>query len=338
MPKRGKLPGRLISMPSVDDLFSTEEERQDAQLEKVKPILLSELHPFKNHPFEVRDDEEMQNMVESVKEFGILTPAIVRPRQAGGYEIVSGHRRTHAAVKAGLTEIPAIIREMDDDKAICLMVDSNLQREHITLIEKAKALDMKLEAKKRQGARTDLTSGQVGQKLKSPYTVEIVADEADMSVKQVQRLIRLLKLTPELQQMVNDGKLKMHPAVEISYLTPSEQREFYEYIDSQVCTPSLSQAQRLKAASKEGAAKNEPLTEDLIASIMEANRQKMPTKQPPYQTNTPTKPQLVIDLNKISHLFPAGYSIKQMELQIINMLTDYARQREIKERHTEIEH
>lgn len=335
MPKRGRLPGRLISMPSVDDLFSTEEERQDAQLEKVKPILLSELHPFKNHPFEVRDDEEMQNMVESVKEFGILTPAIVRPRQAGGYEIVSGHRRTHAAVKAGLTEIPAIVREMDDDKAICLMVDTNIQREHITPMEKARAYEMKLNALKRQGERRDITSSQFETKLRAD---EVVARDAGESRATVQRFIRLNKLIPELQELVDDGKLKFNPAVEISYLKPSEQEEFYEYIDSQVCTPSLSQAQRLKAASKEGAATDQPLTEDLIASIMEANRQKMPTKQLPNQTNSPNKPQLVIDLNKISHLFPAGYSVKQMELQIINMLTDYARQREIRERHTEIEH
>ena len=335
MPKRGKLPGRLISMPSVDDLFSTEEERQDAQLEKVKPILLSELHPFKNHPFEVRDDEEMQNMAESVKEFGIFTPAIIRPRLEGGYEIVSGHRRTHAAAKAGLTEIPAIIRDMDDDKAICLMVDTNIQREHITPMEKARAYEMKLNALKRQGERRDITSSQFETQLRAD---EVVARDAGESRANVQRFIRLNKLIPELQELVDEGKLKFNPAVEISYLKPSEQEEFYEYIDSQVCTPSLSQAQRLKAASKESAAKDQPLTEDLIAAIMEANRQKNPTKQPPKQEEAAQKPQLVIDLNKISHLFPAGYSVKQMELQIINMLTDYARQRGFQERHTEIEH
>ena len=190
-----------IRLPSIDDLFSTEEERQDAKLEKIQILPLSELHPFEGHPFQVRDDEEMDKMVDSVKEYGVMTPAIVRPRRDGGYEIVAGHRRCHASRRAGVDTMPCIVRDMDDDTAIILMVDSNCQREHILPSEKAKAYEMKLEAIKRQGRRSDLTSGQVGPKLEERRSNQIVAEKAGESVKQVQRFIRLNKLTPDLMQL-----------------------------------------------------------------------------------------------------------------------------------------
>lgn len=201
-----------IRLPSIDDLFSTEEERQDAKLEKIQILPLSELHPFEGHPFQVRDDEEMDKMVDSVKEYGVMTPAIVRPRRDGGYEIVAGHRRCHASQRAGVDTMPCIVRDMDDDTAIILMVDSNCQREHILPSEKAKAYQMKLEAIKRKGGRPlKINSGQLGQNLSQPYSVEKVADEAGESVKQVQRFIRLNKLTPDLMQLVDDGRLKTTP-------------------------------------------------------------------------------------------------------------------------------
>ena len=195
--------GSNINLPSLDNLFSSEQERQDAKLEKIQILPLTELHPFRNHPFQVRDDDEMDKMVDSIKEYGVMTPAIVRPRKDGGYEIVAGHRRCHASQRAGVETMPCIVRDMDDDTAIILMVDSNCQREHILPSEKAKAYEMKLEAIKRQGQRTDLTSGQLGQKLSRPISVEQVADDAGTSIKQVQRFIRLNKLTPELMKMVD---------------------------------------------------------------------------------------------------------------------------------------
>ena len=210
--------GSNINLPSLDNLFSSEQERQDAKLEKIQILPLTELHPFRNHPFQVRDDDEMDKMVDSVKEYGVMTPAIVRPRQDGGYEIVAGHRRCHASQRAGVETMPCIVRDMDDDTAIILMVDSNCQREHILPSEKAKAYEMKLEAIKRQGRRNDLTSGQLGPKLDERRSNQIVAKKAGESVKQGQRFIRLNKLTPELMKMVDDGKLKTTPAVEpVSY-------------------------------------------------------------------------------------------------------------------------
>ena len=229
--------GSNIILPSLDNLFSSEQERQDAKLEKIQILPLTELHPFRNHPFQVRDDDEMDKMVDSIKEYGVMTPAIVRPRKDGGYEIVAGHRRCHASQRAGVETMPCIVRDMDDDTAIILMVDSNCQREHILPSEKAKAYEMKLEAIKRQGQRTDLTSGQLGQKLSRPISVEQVADDAGTSIKQVQRFIRLNKLTPELMKMVDDGKLKTTPAVELSYLTPEEQEDFLSYMESEAVLP-----------------------------------------------------------------------------------------------------
>ncbi len=281
--------GSNIILPSLDNLFSSEQERQDAKLEKIQILPLSELHPFEGHPFQVRDDEEMDKMVDSVKEYGVMTPAIVRPRRDGGYEIVAGHRRCHASRRAGVDTMPCIVRDMDDDTAIILMVDSNCQREHILPSEKAKAYEMKLNAIKRQGQRSDLTSGQLGQKLNHGVSVEQVADDAGTSIKQVQRFIRLNKLTPDLMQLVDDGRLKTTPAVELSYLTPEEQEEFLSYMEEEGCTPSLSQAQKLKAASKESV-----LTKDKIHGIMSA-------RSPSVK---PREPQLTIAVSKVERYFP----------------------------------
>lgn len=306
-----------IRLPSIDDLFSTEEERQDAKLEKIQILPLSELHPFEGHPFQVRDDEEMDKMVDSVKEYGVMTPAIVRPRRDGGYEIVAGHRRCHASRRAGVDTMPCIVRDMDDDTAIILMVDSNCQREHILPSEKAKAYEMKLEAIKRQGRRSDLTSGQVGPKLEERRSNQIVAEKAGESVKQVQRFIRLNKLTPDLMQLVDDGRLKTTPAVELSYLTPEEQEEFLSYMEEEGCTPSLSQAQKLKAASKESV-----LTKDKIHGIMSA-------RSPSVK---PREPQLTIAVSKVERYFPKGCTSEQMESTILKLLENYYRKRQDYER------
>ena len=298
--------GSNINLPSLDNLFSSEQERQDAKLEKIQILPLTELHPFRNHPFQVRDDDEMDKMVDSVKAYGVMTPAIVRPRQDGGYEIVAGHRRCHASQRAGVETMPCIVRDMDDDTAIILMVDSNCQREHILPSEKAKAYEMKLAAIKRQGQRRDLTSGQVVQKL----SVQEVADGSGEGYKTVQRFIRLNKLTPELMQMVDDGKLKTTPAVELSYLTPEEQEDFLSYMESEGCTPSLSQAQKLKEASKESV-----LTPEKIQHSMAA--------KPP--SVKPRDPQLMIPVAKVERYFPKGFTSDQMQQVIVKLLENYAR-------------
>lgn len=298
--------GSNINLPSLDNLFSSEQERQDAKLEKIQILPLTELHPFRNHPFQVRDDDEMDKMVDSVKAYGVMTPAIVRPRQDGGYEIVAGHRRCHASQRAGVETMPCIVRDMDDDTAIILMVDSNCQREHILPSEKAKAYEMKLAAIKRQGQRRDLTSGQVVQKL----SVQEVADGSGEGYKTVQRFIRLNKLTPELMQMVDDGKLKTTPAVELSYLTPEEQEDFLSYMESEGCTPSLSQAQKLKEASKESV-----LTPEKIQHIMAA--------KPP--SVKPRDPQRMIPVAKVERYFPKGFTSDQMQQVIVKLLENYAR-------------
>ena len=303
---------RGLNLPSLDDiLFTSEEERQDAALEKVQILSLPDLHPFTSHPFQVRDDEEMDRMVDSVKEYGVMTPAIVRPRREGGYEIVAGHRRCHASQRAGLDTMPCLVRDMDDDTAIILMVDSNCQREHILPSEKAKAYEMKLEAVKRKAGRpSKINSGQVGQNFPQPYSVAMVADDAGESVKQVQRYIRLNNLIPELMEMVDDGKLKMTPAVEISYLTPEEQADVYQHLDSMDCTPSLSQAQKLKAASKEAV-----VTPEKIHQIMQ---EKTPSVKPREQ-------QISISVSKVEKYFPRGYTSQQMEQTIIRLLESYSR-------------
>ena len=300
---------RGLNLPSLDDiLFTSEEERQDAALEKVQILSLSDLHPFTSHPFQVRDDEEMDRMVDSVKEYGVMTPAIVRPRREGGYEIVAGHRRCHASQRAGLDTMPCIVRNMDDDTAIILMVDSNCQREHILPSEKAKAYEMKLEAVKRKAGRpSKINSSQVGTNFRAD---EVVAQGAGESRNQVQRYIRLNNLIPELMEMVDDGKLKMTPAVEISYLTPEEQADVYQHLDSMDCTPSLSQAQKLKAASKEAV-----VTPEKIHQIMQ---EKTPSVKPREQ-------QISISVSKVEKYFPRGYTSQQMEQTIIKLLESYSR-------------
>ena len=304
-----KMYGQNISLPSLDNLFSSESDRQDAKLEKVQNLRLSELFSFKDHPFQIRDDEEMQKMVDSIKDHGVLTPAIVRPRPEGGYELVSGHRRHRGCTLAGLDTMPCIVREMDDDTAVILMVDSNCQREHILPSEKAKAYKMKLEAVKHQGKRTDLTSGQLGPKLRAD---EIVAQDAGESRKQIQRYIRLTDLIPDLLDMVDEGQLKLTPAVELSSLAPHEQEEVLEYLQYMECTPSLSQAQKLKTASK-----NAPLTPESIEKIMSAKTPSVSAREP----------QIRLSVSKIEQYFPKGYTIEQMEQYIIRLLENYERSR-----------
>ena len=307
---------RGLNLPSLDDiLFTSEEERQDAALEKVQILSLSDLHPFTSHPFQVRDDEEMDRMVDSVKEYGVMTPAIVRPRREGGYEIVAGHRRCHASQRAGLDTMPCLVRDMDDDTAIILMVDSNCQREHILPSEKAKAYEMKLEAVKRKAGRpSKINSSQVGTNFRAD---EVVAQGAGESRNQVQRYIRLNNLIPELMEMVDDGKLKMTPAVEISYLTPEEQADVYQHLDSMDCTPSLSQAQKLKAASKEAV-----VTPEKIHQIMQ---EKAPSVKPREQ-------QISISVSKVEKYFPRGYTSQQMEQTIIKLLESYSRSLQLEAR------
>ena len=290
-----------MKMPSIDDMFSSEADRQRESGDLVTEVPLSELHPFVGHPFEVRDDEDMQKLVDSIRENGVLTNLTVRRRAEGGYEIISGHRRFHAAQRAGLDRVKVQVRDIDDDQAIIDMVDSNIQREHISPMEKAKAYAMKLNAIKHQGSRTDLTSGQIVQKL----SVEKVAEGTTDGYKTIQRLIRLNNLVPDLQKKVDDGSLKFNPAVELSYLSPSEQNDFLDYIESQSCSPSLSQAQKLKAASKDGA-----LNHGKLLEIMDTKKPSVP----------PRDPTLTISVSKIARYFPAGYTQEQMVGIIMQLL------------------
>lgn len=290
-----------MKMPSIDDMFSSEADRQRESGDLVTEVPLSELHPFVGHPFEVRDDEDMQKLVDSIRENGVLTNLTVRRRTEGGYEIISGHRRFHAAQRAGLTTVKVQVRDIDDDQAIIDMVDSNIQREHISPMEKAKAYAMKLNAIKHQGSRTDLTSGQIVQKL----SVEKVAEGTTDGYKTIQRFIRLNNLVPDLQKKVDDGSLKFNPAVELSYLTPTEQNDFLDYIESQSCSPSLSQAQKLKAASKDGA-----LDHGKLLEIMDTKKPSVP----------PRDPTLTISVSKIARYFPTGYTQEQMVGIIMQLL------------------
>ena len=297
-----------LALKGLDDLFSTEENRQEEQREQVQQIPIDDLHPFTNHPFKVLDDEAMTRTVESIAQYGVLAPLIARPRPDGdGYEIISGHRRQYAAKLAGLDTLPVIVRQMSDDAAVILMVDSNLQREHILPSERAFAYKMKLKALKNQGARSDLTSCQVGTKFRAD---ESLAEDSGESARNVQRFIRLNKLTPELMKMVDDGKLKTTPAVELSYLTPEEQEDFLSYMESEGCTPSLSQAQKLKEASKESV-----LTPEKIQHIMAA--------KPP--SVKPRDPQLMIPVAKVERYFPKGFTSDQMQQVIVKLLENYAR-------------
>ena len=302
-----KSSAKKISLTSVDDLFSTEESRVDEQREKIAEIPLSELHPFKDHPFKVIDNEAMFDTAESIKQYGVLVPAIARPREDGGYELVSGHRRKRACELAGLETMPVIIRNLDDDAATIIMVDSNLQRENILPSERAFAFKLKLEAIKRQGSRTDLTSSQVGTKLNRAD--EIVAEQAGSSRNQVQRYIRLTELIPDLLSMVDEKKIAFNPAVELSYLKSEKQLLLIDAMDTEQATPSLSQAQRLKKFSAEG-----NCTLEAMCAIMSEEKKGEPDK-------------VTLTGDKIKKYFPKNYTPQQMEATIIKLLEGWHKKR-----------
>ena len=297
-----------VSLKGADDIFSTEESRQEQQREQVQQIPIGELFPFKNHPFKVLDDESMQRTVESVEQYGVLSPLIARPRPEGGYEIISGHRRQHAAQLAGLDALPVIVRNMDDDAAVLLMVDSNLQRENILPSERAFAYKMKLEALKNQGARSDLTSGQIVQKSK--LSIERVAEDAGEGYKTVQRFIRLTNLIPELLDMVDEKKIAFNPAVELSYLDTNQQRDFLEAMNDTQNAPSLSQAQRLKKLAQEG-----HFSYDVAFAVMGEEKKDELDK-------------VVIKNDTLRKYFPRSYTPKQMEDTIIKLLEQWQRKQQ----------
>ena len=288
-----------MSLKGADDIFSTEESRQEQQREQVQQIPIGELFPFKNHPFKVLDDESMQRTVESVEQYGVLSPLIARPRPEGGYEIISGHRCQHAAQLAGLETLPVIVRNMDDDAAVLLMVDSNLQRENILPSERAFAYKMKLEALKNQGARSDLTSSQIGTKLRAD---EKVAQDLGESRNQVQRFIRLTNLIPELLDMVDEKKISFNPAVELSYLDESQQRDFLEAMNDTQNAPSLSQAQQLKKIAQQG-----EFSYEKAFDVM-------------GQEKRSEKDTVTIKNETLRKYFPRSYTPKQMEEKIIQLL------------------
>jgi ParB family chromosome partitioning protein len=306
-----KSSAKNISLNSYDDIFSTEETREDAKREKVTDMPLSELHPFPGHPFQVRDDDSMKETVESIKEYGVLVPAIVRPRTDGGYELISGHRRKHACELAGLPTMPVIVRNLDDDAATIIMVDSNIQRENILPSERAKAYKMKLDAIRRQAGRPSKeNSVQVGQNFQGKTSRDLLAENSPDSSTQIQRFIRLNELTPQLQQMVDDKKIAMTPAVELSYLKPEEQTLLLDTIESEQATPSLSQAQRLKNFSQEG-----HLNEDSMLAIMSEEKK-------------PEKNDLTIKADKLQKYFPKSYTPQQMEQVIIRLLDGWQKKRQ----------
>ena len=288
-----------VSLKGADDIFSTEESRQEEQREQVQQIPIGELFPFKNHPFKVLDDESMQRTVESVEQYGVLSPLIARPRPEGGYEIISGHRRQHAAQLAGLETLPVIVRQMDDDAAVLLMVDSNLQRENILPSERAFAYKMKLEALKNQGARSDLTSCQVGTKFRAD---ESLAEDSGESARNVQRFIRLTNLIPELLDMVDEKKIAFNPAVELSYLDESQQRDFLEAMEDTQNAPSLSQAQQLKKMAQQG-----EFSYEKAFDVM-------------GQEKKSEKDTVTIKNETLRKYFPRSYTPKQMEEKIIQLL------------------
>lgn len=307
-----KSSARNVKLASVDDLFTTEENRQEIQAEakreKVQMIPLSELHPFRNHPFKVKDDEAMANTVDSVKQYGVLVPAIARPLESGGYELVSGHRRHRASELAGLTEMPVIVRDLDDDAATIIMVDSNLQRETLLPSERAFAYKMKLEAIKHQGLRSDLTSGQLGQKFRC--SAELVANQAGDSYKQVQRFIRLTALIPDLLNLVDEKKVAFNPAVDLSYLKTEEQVLLLDAMESEQTTPSLSQAQRLKKFSQEG-----KLSVDVMRAIMSEEKK-------------PEMDKVIFTSARLRQYFPKSYTPQQMENTILRLLEQWQRKRQ----------
>ena len=296
-----------LALKGLDDLFSTEENRQEEQREQEQQIPIDALHPFTNHPFKVLDDEAMTRTVESIAQYGVLAPLIARPRPEGGYEIISGHRRQYAAKLAGLDTLPVIVRQMSDDAAVILMVNSNLQREHILPSERAFAYKMKLEALKNQGARSDLTSDLVGQKL---WSVEQVASDAGESKTQIQRFIRLTNLVPELLDMVDEKKIAFNPAVELSYLDESQQRDFLEAMNDTQNAPSLSQAQRLKRLAQEG-----HFSYDVAFAVMGEEKKDELDK-------------VVIKNDTLRKYFPRSYTPKQMEDTIIKLLDQWQRKQQ----------
>ena len=295
------------SLSSYDDIFSTEESRQEEQREQVQQIPIGELYPFKNHPFKVLDDDSMSDTVESVKQYGVLSPLIARPRPKGGYEIISGHRRQHAAQLAGLDTLPVIVRQMDDDAAVLLMVDSNLQRENILPSERAFAYKMKLEALKNQGARSDLTSTQVVSKLRSN---EQLGAENNQSRETVRRFIRLTNLTPELLDMVDNKTVSFNPAVELSYLSPEQQQEVIRAMDDTQNFPSVSQAKRIKKLAQDGTF----TTETVVAIMGEEKKSELDT--------------VTIKNDTLRKYFPRSYTPKQMEDTIIKLLEQWQKKRQ----------
>ena len=302
-----KSSAKNIVLKSVDDIFQTEENRADAQRERVQEIPLDQLKPFKNHPFKVRDDQRMLDTADSIREYGVLVPAIARPDPEGGYELISGHRRKRGCEMAGLQTMPVIIRDLDDDAAVLVMVDSNIQREELLPSERAFAYKMKLEALKHQGARSDLTSSQLGTKLRAD---ELLAQQAGESRNQVQRFIRLTELISELLDMVDERKLAFNPAVEVSYLKRDEQRMLLEAMDAEQTTPSLSQAQRLKKFSQEGR-----LTEEAMSAIMSEEKKSDMDK-------------VTLRSDTLRRYFPKSYTPKQMEQTIIKLLDVWQKQRQ----------
>lgn len=306
-----KSSAKNIVLKSVDDIFQTEENRADAQRERVQEIPLDQLKPFKNHPFKVRDDQRMLDTVDSIREYGVLVPAIARPDPEGGYELISGHRRKRGCEMAGLQTMPVIIRDLDDDAAVLVMVDSNIQREELLPSERAFAYKMKLEALKHQGARSDLTSSQLGTKLRAD---ELLAQQAGESRNQVQRFIRLTELIPELLDMVDERKLAFNPAVEVSYLKQDEQWMLLEAMDAEQTTPSLSQAQRLKKFSQEGR-----LTEEAMSAIMSEEKKSEMDK-------------VTLRSDTLHKYFPKSYTPKQMEQTIIRLLDVWKQRQKNQER------
>jgi len=301
---------RNLNLTSYDEIFQTEESRIEATQEKVIDIPLSQLHPFKNHPFKVTDDESMLETAESITKHGVLVPVIARPREEGGYELISGHRRKRSSELAGKETLPCIVRNLDDDAATIIMVDSNIQRENILPSERAFAYKLKLEAMKHQGQRNDLTSSQFGTKLAGKRADQILAEQAGDSRNQVQRFIRLTELVPELLDMVDAKKIAFNPAVELSYLMPHEQVQLMEAMDMEQATPSLSQAQRLKKYSQDG-----KLNFDVMTAIMSEEKKGEPNK-------------VTLTGEKLKKYFPKSYTPQQMEETIIKLLEGWSRKRQ----------
>ena len=303
-----KSSAKKIELASVDDLFSTEESRQDEQLEKIQEIPLSELHPFKDHPFKVKDDDAMIETADSIKKYGVLVPAIARPLPDGGYELVAGHRRRRASELAGKETMPVIVRDLDDDAATIIMVDSNLQRENLLPSERAFAYKMKLEAIKHQGARTDLTSVQVEQKLSARD--QVAKEAGERSGIQVMRYVRLTELIPELLDMVDEKKIAFNPAYELSFLKPDEQQMLVETMDYEQATPSLSQAQRMKKFSQEG-----KLSEDVMLAIMSEEKKSDLDK-------------VTLSSDTLRKYFPKRYTPAKMQETIIKLLEQWQKKRQ----------